>query len=370
MEYKYETKETRIKKYIDIDSSFRNRSTYPLQSNFVIKFNNGGQRQTLDSSFDPISLAMPYETGTTGVLTVGTTGAVQLPTTSSSIDNFYIGDFVQISFESRPIVGYTGSTFIASVDPFFSSSVIGDTNSKPYAIRRSLPMNTGTFQAGSTNSTLFLDSNSNSSFAGNFIRIRSGSSTNDIRPIKSFSATGTNRVATVAPGLGSSPILGDSYEILGFTVDNESPLIFSGTSIFSQPVCYKIRLLSLSIPRQTLSVGYGGTIVNYPYLYVKFYNDNHMNSENILYSNNQASRQALIKVPMLLLNYNESSFIALSGAESEQQTVKFKPNDSLRFAVTLPNGEYLNFVQPDTSSPLLPNPLLQISALFEIERID
>jgi hypothetical protein len=51
------------------------------------------------------------------------------------------------------------------------------------------------------------------------------------------------------------------------------------------------------------------------------------------------------------------------------QTIKFKPNDCLRFSVFLPDGTLFQPVQPDTLSPYPPNYLLQIDAMFSINRL-
>jgi hypothetical protein len=52
------------------------------------------------------------------------------------------------------------------------------------------------------------------------------------------------------------------------------------------------------------------------------------------------------------------------------QTVKFRPNDSIKFKVYLPDGRDFMTTIPDTAPPSPVNPLLQISALFEIEHIE
>ena len=50
------------------------------------------------------------------------------------------------------------------------------------------------------------------------------------------------------------------------------------------------------------------------------------------------------------------------------QTVKFRPNDSLRFSVYLPDGKLFQTVMTDYYSPSSPNILVQIDALFGIKR--
>jgi hypothetical protein len=51
------------------------------------------------------------------------------------------------------------------------------------------------------------------------------------------------------------------------------------------------------------------------------------------------------------------------------QTVKFKPNDCLRFSVFLPNGQLFQTIESDYYSPSAPNPFVQIDALFGIDRL-
>jgi len=51
------------------------------------------------------------------------------------------------------------------------------------------------------------------------------------------------------------------------------------------------------------------------------------------------------------------------------QTVKFKPNDCLRFSVFLPDGELFQTVTSDYYNPSAPNAIVQIDALFGIRRL-
>ena len=65
-------------------------------------------------------------------------------------------------------------------------------------------------------------------------------------------------------------------------------------------------------------------------------------------------------------NPRSTQFLSLV-ANGMTQTMRFKPNDNLRFSVKMPNGELFN-VGPDTQSPLAPDPAIQISAVFSIKR--
>jgi hypothetical protein len=368
-EYRYETKTERIKKYIDLDSTFRNRIKNPLSSNFVVDFNKSGRRTTLFESTDPVSLASIYETGTTLVSTSTTT--VNLPATSSILDNYYINSFIGVEFSSyeyRQVIAYSGSTQIATVN----SPYTANPTTLPYVIREQLPSFTGYFSTGTTTSTLLL-SNGNNSIVGNMIRITTGADNNIIRNIYNSLYTGGVLQVNIAPALPFTPsAVTDTYEILPFSYDNTVPLIFSGTTNTNQAVCYRFTLISLVVPSLTLKSSYGGSIRNYPYLYVKLYSATSQSTTDTIYSNNPNSTNALFKVPVEAFQYlsvGENEFITLNNINMTQ-TVKFKPNDSLHFELTTPDGSNLQFVQADNYSPLPPNPFVQISSLFEIERID
>ena len=77
-----------IFKYIDIDSTRRNRISYPNPSNFVVQYTNSSAGNNAFNSLDPVTNAYPYESGTTSALS--TTTDIVLANTSSNIQNFYI----------------------------------------------------------------------------------------------------------------------------------------------------------------------------------------------------------------------------------------------------------------------------------------
>lgn len=369
VEYRYETKTTSIKKYIDIDSTFRNRVKNPLTSNFVINFNKSGRITELSNSSDPVSLAAIYESGTTAVSM--STSEVNLPVTSSFLDNYYINSWIGVEFsqyEYLRVINYSGSTQIATVSGAYSALP----SNLPYVIREQLPTFTGYFATGTTTTNLLL-SNANSSIVGNMLRVTTGLDVNIIRNIYNETYTGGVTSVIVSPPLPftPTPVL-DQYEIMTFSYDNAVPLIYSGTTNSSQPVCYRITLTSLTIPSINMTNSYGGSIRNYPYLYVRLSDDIAQSASESIYSNNPNSTNALFRVSVEAFQYLQvttNEFVTLNNINMTQ-TVKFKPNTSLHFSVTAPDGSYLTYVDPDTVSPLPPNPFVQISALFELERID
>src|SRR5579872_1700537 len=117
IQYRYETKAERVKKYIDLDSTYRNRVQYPLQSDFIVNFNKSGRILSLNNSTDPVSLATPFLTGTTQASP--NTTIVVLQTGASNINNFYINDYIGVNFpgnitnQYRQVISYTGATLTA-----------------------------------------------------------------------------------------------------------------------------------------------------------------------------------------------------------------------------------------------------------------
>lgn len=161
-----------------------------------------------------------------------------------------------------------------------------------------------------------------------------------------------------------------TYEILGFTRDNLVPLSFSSAIASNQEsICYDIELVSITIPNKVFACGNGGRCNTYPYLYVDLQNVSAGSSgSDIMYSNNPNSSKALFRAGVDdNVNYIISPFVRING-DGMVQRLKFKPTDALRMTVRLPNGELVRFLEKDTTSPLPPDPFLQISAIFGIRR--
>lgn len=160
--------------------------------------------------------------------------------------------------------------------------------------------------------------------------------------------------------------------LLPFSYDNLNPFVYSGSIVSQQEmVCYEIELLNLILPNATLDVGVGGQISYYPYVYVELQNVSGSGShlKNIIYSNNPNATSMLFRVSVDdVPNPSNSSFIKIDG-DGARQTIKFKPNDNLRFSVRLQNGEIFKTTLPEFFSPSQPNPRSQISAYFSIRRI-
>ena len=248
-----------------------------------------------------------------------------------------------------------------------------------YSIRRKNPIYLDTIAAGTTASSIVLTTGSpiDNFYDGEFIRIRApvyGNAItdpeNEVRRIITYDAA--TLTARVSPPFTAVPAVGSSIEILNFSYDNVSPLLYSGSIVSQQDmVCYEIELLNLSLPNKTLNCGEGSRIAFYPYVYVEISNVSSAcaGMKNTIYSNNPNSTRMVFRAAIDdVANPVISSFIKVDG-DGMVQTLKFKPNDNLRFSVHLSNGEIYRTQEKDNYSPYPPNLDIQISALFRIRRL-
>jgi len=359
-----------INKYIDIDSTYRDRNLYPLQTDFVIPVNFQAKAHSVFNASDPVFLEYPYEINKTATPIAVPTNAFTLDATFLSIDNVYSNSYFENnSLALTPswhlITSYVGSTRIATLannTTVLAGSLV--------SIRKRLPDVRDALVAGSTITTINLGgiASQTTNYAGYIIRFVTigGVASTEYRIIKSYN--GSTRVATLQLPLSVAPIAGDIYELLPYNYDNFNTLLYSGTYVLTQPVCYAIELLYLTIPNTLVLNGNRGNLDSYPYFYVKLYNENKNISNHILYSNNPNTEFATFKIPMTL-TLSREKFFTLRDSKCVQ-VMKFQPDQSIRFIVTLPNGEPIQFQTPDYLSPNEPNPYLQISASFSIRRIE
>lgn len=358
-------------KYIDIDSTYRNRNMYPDQSNFVIPISF--EQNPVTNSFyvqDPIVNAVPFIINTLPINAPSAT-SITLAASSSTIDNFYVDDILQIGTEFRKILSYDATTKTATVEtPGFVGPPLAGAQ---YLMRKGLPFYTGQVGAAPTVRTINLNGLGTASPIDNFYTgkyiyfLPGGAVAGQLGFITAYN--GTTKIASLATPLTVAPGVGDNFEIDELTRDNFVPLLYSGSQGFNQTICYTMDLLYITIPNILTTSGYGGTLDKYPYLYLHLYNEGAvMRSDGVLYSNNINAKGATFKIP-LGLNLRQETFFTLKDAKMIQ-TTKFKPDLPIRFKLTLPNGEPITFTTPDNFSPLEPNPLLQISATFAIRRMD
>ncbi len=119
-------------KYIDIDSTYRNRVNYPNTSDFVIPINYAGRDSTSSSAIDPIIDAIPY--GFLGGVTQSSGDAthIKLDSGESAIDNYYINSILDIipnggTQQFVKIIAYDGTTKIATLETPLASNPLAST---------------------------------------------------------------------------------------------------------------------------------------------------------------------------------------------------------------------------------------------------
>nr|QBK85250.1 MAG: hypothetical protein LCIVAC01_00590 [Iridovirus LCIVAC01] len=360
-------------RYIDICSTFRDRTIFPNPADFEIQLSQTGPKLNGLTALNPILLAFPIHPlpGDPAVFFAGgVAGAPILDATTSTIDNFYIDDILEdvTIGEFRTITLYDGTTKTATLDtPFSGAFAVGD----EFQIRQGLPVEQGTL-TGSSSSTFTLPLTSSSKdgfYLGMYIHITAGPAVGNVRRITIYD--GATRTGTVGPNFTADPGL-NTYEILNFSFDGVNPLNYTGSDVSQkQVVCYEMELISLILPNETLFVSPGGNpAINLPYVYVEFQNISSPSGRNkdIIYSNNPHSVRALFKAPIDdVPTPIISKWIKVDG-DGMVQTVKFKPNDNFRFKVTLSTGDTWKN-KPDTVPPLEPDFFLQISATFGIKRL-
>jgi hypothetical protein len=354
-----------VLKYVDVDSSYRNRGLYPNPADFVIPVSYGlNNALNAAQAMSPITDAFPSVISTTQA--GSTTTQIVLNASASTITNFYIGKYLQIGNQFSIITSYDGATQVATVSvPFSAIPAPGTT----YYIRGGIPMLSSNLVAGSTQILLNLGpaaSTTSELYRGSFIYFTSGPNIGTTTLIVDYNST--TQQATLGSSLLQVPGATDSYDILQYSSDSYAPLVYSGTIGFGQPVCYSVELVHVTVPNQTLASGYGGTLNNYPYLLMKFYNEGNMHADKVIYSNNPNEASCLFKIP-LGLNLTHETFFTLKDARMIQ-VVKHKLDQPLRFTLTLPDGEPIVFATPDNAPPEPTNPFVQISATFAFRRID
>lgn len=295
------------------------------------------------------------------------------------------GNIIQLNPSSSSIYNIYKNGYMRMLQPLPTNPF--STLSAPYAEERKIIKyitGDGTFTSvSSPNFTISV--NNNNDYTGTYFTFGSNTiyiSTYDITT-KSGTYTGVNpspgdiffcRTVVLQTPFSVNPIPGstENYEIECFSNDNWNPFNYSGSLVSSQEmVCYEVELVNLVLPNSLLSSGRGGRPIFYPYFYVELQQISASSGglKGIIYSNNPNSYKMLFRAVVDDTSQPVSSPFIKIDSDSMIHTIKFKPNDSFRFAVYHQNGELFQTVAEDYYSPKAPNPLVQISATFSFKRI-
>jgi hypothetical protein len=367
---------------IEVDGNLTNINSWEYCSTFNPPLYN----DSFWVSISP-SLAIPPSDGDTVNFipsTDITSGIFYIPE-SSSLDSLYTSYILwnEIKQEGYTINTYDGNTHLIGVDMLVDNNISTWNTSDTLSIRKTVPEIASIgIMNGSTTNTVILPpsvSNTNGIYTGSFIKFTSGQNDGITCRISSYQGLFQPAIPPFIPAIPARqatincsvlPInpLNDTFELLQFTRDNAVPFTYTGSLVSQQEtVCYEIQLVNLVLPNKILSSG--GKISFYPYVYVELQNVTTSCTPNIIYSNNSNStRRLFIAIISDVSNPDSTPFIKITGS-GMVQTIKFKPNDSFKFGVYLPNGEILNTLFPELLSPSAPNPFIQISALFSLKRL-
>jgi hypothetical protein len=274
------------------------------------------------------------------------------------------------------ITSYDNTTNLASIDRAFSPGVWSV--SDVYTLRQTLPYSQTSIVAATSNTiTLPIPA---TPFVGQYIYV-TNFTTAGVFTIPTptwadqiyFVESATGNIASVRNINGISPAPAPANQvvnIVSFARENYIPLLYSGGMVSqSESVCYEVSLIDLSLPNVILSTG--SRIAFYPFVYVQLSNisSSTASSNNIIYSNNPNSSNALFICTVTDISQPINSSFLKIDAGSQTQTIKFKPNDTLKFSVFLPDGRLFQTFDPDNYSPYPPNLSLQIDAVFGVRRL-
>ena len=163
-----------------------------------------------------------------------------------------------------------------------------------------------------------------------------------------------------------------TYVILPFFRDGCVNMDYRGTMVSSsQMVCYAMAINTLILPNQILNLPFGALTTSYPYVLLEITNETAASGHNksLIYSNNPNTISATFVCSISDVNSPLiTKFINIS-SDGAAQILKFKPNDNLRFRISMPDGRSFETEIKDYIPPLQPNPLLQINCLIEINRL-
>jgi hypothetical protein len=321
-------------------------------------------------------------------LTEGPLGPViTLPAGAVPVDEYYVGKYVyfvsngptsNVESNFKPIYGvfYIKAYKAISMDvnKLFVNYDQNDSLLPNYLV------NQGTILEHETNflqlSNFTVQTPNGSSYVGYTIVNTTSNETSFIKSV-GYSENGDYGIFIDPSNPFTLSNIGDPYtitsskriNIVSLQGDNAASLDYIGTMVsVNQAICYDIELIELILPNIPLQ---NGTIIStYPFVYVQLKNVSSPIgvSPSTIYSNNPPSTYALFVVLITdITDPTTSAFVKLRC--STVVRVKFKPNDSFHFSVTLPDGTYVTPAMPDYFSPYAPNPALQIHATFGIKPI-
>jgi len=380
-----------VYKYLDIDSTYRNRADYPDPNSFIVRNINNStiSPNNLVASNLPVysfPFSQLYPGGVYNPLSLqgnGTNNLTLDARETTSVDNFYAGYYFESIYNTSatPTPTQYSSVEYATISSYNSTTQVvtftsplsggGAVLGSDYVIRKNKPLYIGNISGAVSGQTVYtitvptygyIPTDTNLVY---YLRVRKSSTVSLDNLIVQVTITGTNQIT-----LSSAIALqnNDSIEIIGPGQNIITSLRYaSGGAQNIQAGDYELELLWLSVPNQVLDVGYGGTLDRYPYIYCSLYTGITNTTQQVLYSNNPNTSRVIFKVPVNEY-FGDTSFITLKDSKAKQ-TVYFDPSQDLFFELTLPDGTVVSFNELDNMPPYPPNPFLQINILVSMKKI-
>ena len=398
-----------VYKYLDIDSTYRNRIDYPDPNSFVVRNSSSSNVP----SANLVAYNLPVYSFPMSQLYVGPTF------TPLAFQNFGNNNLVLDSRETTTVPNFYADYFIESIAPTTAAPLPVDYSIVQYGtiasynnVTQTVLLTSNLPTATTVNGTNYIIRKNKPLFVGNVTNVVTAKTTFDVEKLvtggygnlpndsnsvyylrvrKAGTASLDNRIVQItippppvqpAPPLPPIPPtpnriilnnpldlqLNDSIEIIGPGQNIITSLRYaSGGSQSIQGGDYELELLWLSVPNQVLDVGYGGTLDRYPYIYCSLYTGITNTTQQVLYSNNPYTSKVLFKVPVNEY-FGDTSFITLKDSKAKQ-TIYFDPSQDLFFELTLPDGTVISFNEFDNMPPYPPNPFLQINLLVSMKKL-
>ena len=152
-----------------------------------------------------------------------------------------------------------------------------------------------------------------------------------------------------------------------YSLDYNPPMIETQWQDRGQVRIYDLELIWLAIPNKQFSTNPGGYPVNYPFFFIDLINESsESRTDQVIFSNSPNVVNATFATPVLDISTPDfSSFTKLDGT-GMVYPFNIKSKDTLHLRIRTPDGNIPELNEADTTSPVSPNPYLQVSAMFAI----
>jgi hypothetical protein len=176
-------------------------------------------------------------------------------------------------------------------------------------------------------------------------------------------------IITIEPPKDFSKFLNNLTDNISFNVasiENALTLNYSSLNLGPSRMTYwQIGFKYLSMPNLVLKNNYGGRLNAYSNLYIQVYNEGIQGNNNGIYSNDPTSTLATFIIPIDRYLYSIPSAFFTFHNYVPPQIIRFRPDQAVRFRIVLDDGSPIEF-EPDTQPPEMPNPFVQVRALFSL----